>query len=172
MSHLTSKLTGWALAAAGAVAAIAVAAVVLLSGGSPATGTATAAAMPTATVASASTVINAHASKLGKILVASNGDILYAFSKDSKNKDACAKISGCLDVWPIEAVHGKLKAGTGVKQSLLGTITVGGKKQATYDGHPLYGYVEANTASDTDYVGITQSGGTWPAVSPSGKLIK
>jgi hypothetical protein len=28
------------------------------------------------------------------------------------------------------------------------------------------------SAHETDYVGISQSGGTWPAVSTSGKLVK
>ena len=117
-------------------------------------------------------MIDARSTKLGKILVASHGDTLYAFSKDKKNMDVCAKISGCQAVWPIKAVSGELKAGSGVKQSLLGTTTVKGNKQATYAGHPLYGYVENGGPGDTDYVGISQFGGTWPAVSPSGKLIK
>jgi predicted lipoprotein with Yx(FWY)xxD motif len=177
MSRLSSLVTGWALAAAGGILAIAALAYVfLLSGGAPAAATAPARMLhrtaPRASVAAASTVISAHSSELGTILVGPNGDTLYAFSRDSRNKDVCASISGCLKVWPIMAIHGKLKAGTGVKASLLGTITVGGVKQATYAGHPLYGYIDNEHPADTDYVGISQSGGTWPAVSPSGKLIK
>lgn len=167
MSHLTASVTRRALAAAGALAIAAVAIAALLS----TTGAATA-RTPRASIASARTVISARSTSLGKILVDSKGDTIYAFSRDSKNKDACASISGCLAIWPITAVHGKLTAGSGVKQSLLGTITVKGQKQATYDGHPLYGYVDAEGPGDIDYVGVSQSGGTWPAVSPSGALVK
>ena len=165
MSRLSHKLTGSALAVTGA----AVASVAVFSGGAPAIAQAHA---PRASAAAAGTVISAHSSELGTILVAPDGDTLYAFSRDSKNKDACASIKGCLKVWPIMAVHGKLTAGAGVKASLLGTIKVDGVKQATYAGHPLYGYIDNDEPADTDYVGISQSGGTWPAVSPTGALIK
>ena len=173
MSRLSSRLTGRALAASGGALAIpAIAFVALLAGGSPAAQAHPTHASHRATVAAASTVISAHSTKLGKILVDPKGETIYAFSKDTRNKDVCASIRGCIAVWPITAVNGKLKAGAGVNQSLLGTITVQGKKQATYAGHPLYGYVDNDGPADTDYVGISQSGGTWPAVSPTGKLIQ
>jgi predicted lipoprotein with Yx(FWY)xxD motif len=173
MSRLSSRLTGRALAASGGALAIpAIASVALLAGGSPASAHSTQRVAHRATTASAGTKISAHKTRLGEILVDPKGETVYAFSKDTKNKDVCISIRGCISVWPITAVNGKLTAGAGVKQSMLGTITVQGKKQATYNGHPLYGYVGNDGPADVDYVGISQSGGTWPAVSPTGKLIQ
>ena len=169
MSRPSSQITAWALAAAGGVLAVAAVASVFLLSGSPAGATAPARSTGRAhraTVATASTVISAHSSELGTILVSPNGDTLYAFSRDRRNKDACAAISGCPKVWPLMAVHGKLTAGAGVKASLLGTITVGGVRQATYAGHPLYGYIDNDKPADTEYVGISQSGGTWAGGQP------
>ena len=177
MSRLSSQFIGWALAATGAMLAIAaVASVVLLSRESPATSTAQAQAVhrtPRRVRARAGlTQISARKTSLGTLLVAGNGHTLYAFSRDSMNTDACASLNGCLQLWPMMAAHGKLTAGSGIKQSLLGTILVRGQRQATYAGHPLYTYIGDAAPAETSYVGVSEAGGTWPAVSPGGALIK
>jgi predicted lipoprotein with Yx(FWY)xxD motif len=112
---------------------------------------------------------------LGKILILGTGEnsesVLYLFTHDSRNKDTCAKIGGCTSIWPIATVSGKPTAGPGVKSSLLKTITVKGKHQLTYDGHPLYLYAEDEGVTDTGYVGTPQFGGTWDAVRASGSKV-
>ena len=130
------------------------------------------AALASARAAGGSTTISLRATKLGKILVASNGHTLYAFSRDARNQDRCAKISGCTGVWPIMAAHGKPHAGSGVNASLLGTIKVGHSSQVTYAGHPLYTYTADTGPGDTSYIGVSQFGGTWPALNARGRLVK
>jgi predicted lipoprotein with Yx(FWY)xxD motif len=109
----------------------------------------------------------------GMILVDSKGFTLYAFSRDSNNQDKCVSISGCASHWPPLTTSGKPLAGSGVKSSMIGTITIkGGTKQVTYDGHPLYTYAGDSSPGSTEYIGASASGGTWPAVSGSGGEVK
>jgi predicted lipoprotein with Yx(FWY)xxD motif len=178
MSRLSDNLTGWALAATGALLAIAAVTVVLVLSASPAAGAhavrAHSTPRPLARPATSGTVIAARRTEIGTILTTSEGRTLYAFSRDRRNHDACAAIRGCLSVWPPVTVSGGLHAGRGVRPGLLGTIAVAGHRQATYAGHPLYLYVSDadDHGTDTGYVGISQSGGTWPAVAPSGALVR
>ena len=167
MSHPISRLTGGALALTGAVLAISAVAVVLLfsSGG------AAAATRPSANTL-ARTTISARHTSVGTVLVGPGGKTVYAFSRDHLREDSCAAVKGCLTVWPLLTTHGSVSAGPGVKRSLLSTITVHGTHQITYAGHPLYGYENNGGPGDTSYVGISQFGGSWPAVSPSGSLVR
>jgi predicted lipoprotein with Yx(FWY)xxD motif len=111
--------------------------------------------------------------KLGKILVASSGYTLYAFSKDSRGKDACAKIKGCLEAWPAKEAQGKPSGGPGVRASLLSTVKLPtGETQVAYAGHPLYIYADDSGPGQTSYVGVKQFGGTWSAVNAAGHLVK
>jgi predicted lipoprotein with Yx(FWY)xxD motif len=108
---------------------------------------------------------------LGKILVTNGGFTLYMFTKDGHNKDNCRKISMCASIWPPLTVKNKPIAGPGVKKSLLGTIKLSnGKKQVTYNGHPLYTY-SLDNPGDTGYVGQVQFNGTWLALNASGKRV-
>jgi predicted lipoprotein with Yx(FWY)xxD motif len=160
MSRMSDNLTGWSLAATGAVLAIAAVTTVLLLSTPPA-----ASATPTTTV-------TAKRTEVGTILLGPGGEVLYAFSRDRRDHDACAAIRGCLSVWPMLTVHGSLRAGRGVDRSRLSTITVQGERQVTYAGHPLYTFADGERPGDTDYVGESQSGGSWPAVSPGGRLVR
>jgi predicted lipoprotein with Yx(FWY)xxD motif len=166
MSHLTKRVP---LLGAGALALLAVVLFAVMHASSSSARTPSTAM---ASTASASTTIDARHTRVGTILVTSKGDTLYAFSRDSRNHDACASIHGCLSVWPIMAANGTLRAGSGVSQSMLGSIRVGSRRQVTYGGHPLYGWVGNSGPGDVSYVGANSSGGSWPAVSPSGRLIR
>jgi predicted lipoprotein with Yx(FWY)xxD motif len=109
----------------------------------------------------------------GKIIVNSGGFTIYAFTRDGRNKDNCVKINGCAGVWPLVATSGKPIAGPGVKSSLIGTIRPKpGVVQVTYAGHPLYTYTLDSRPGQTFYVGITQFGGSWPALNASGHEVK
>jgi predicted lipoprotein with Yx(FWY)xxD motif len=141
-----------------------------------AAGAALTASLPSALAASQATraKINLEKTKsFGKILDDSRGWTIYAFSRDKKNKDNCQNISGCLTNWPPVVTKGKPVAGTGVKQSLLGTIKLkSGKLQVTYNGHPLYTYAGDGGPHQTFYVNFFQSGGKWPAVNAAGNEVK
>ncbi len=136
-------------------------------------GLAAAALVPAA--ASARTLgalINARHTHAGTILVNAKGYTLYAFGPDKKNKDVCVKIRSCTVLWPLVTTKGTPRAGKGVNKHLLGQIKVGHSYQVTYAGHPLYTYLSDTRPGETDNINIFQYGGLWPAVAPSGKLVK
>jgi predicted lipoprotein with Yx(FWY)xxD motif len=108
----------------------------------------------------------------GTILVDGRGFTLYAFTLDRRNHDACAHIPRCLAVWPVLSVTGRPTAGPGVRRSLIATITVKGKKQVTYAGHPLYRYIADTAPGQTYYINILQFHGRWPAVNAAGQEVK
>jgi predicted lipoprotein with Yx(FWY)xxD motif len=111
-------------------------------------------------------------SSLGKILVNSSGRTVYMFTKDGRNKDKCQSITGCTSIWPPVTTHGKPIAGPGVNRRLLGTIKIAhGARQVTYAGHALYTYSADSGPAQTDYVGFSQFGGTWPALNAAGKKV-
>ena len=117
------------------------------------------------------TVKLAHSSD-GAILVNSAGRTLYLFTADKRNADKCVKVSGCAAAWPPLTVSGKPTAGSGVKASMLGTITIsGGKKQVTYNGHALYLYAGDSSKASTGYIGASGFGGTWYGVNASGAAV-
>jgi predicted lipoprotein with Yx(FWY)xxD motif len=110
---------------------------------------------------------------VGTILVNGRGFTIYAFTKDGRNRDACASVSGCLKVWPIVGGSAKPVLGPGVKRSLLGSITIkGGARQLTYAAHPLYTYVADSGPGETSYVNFLQFGGRWPALNAAGREVK
>ncbi len=128
--------------------------------------------VPAAHAARAATV-QLHNTGLGRILVDASGFTLYEFTRDSRNKDTCVKVSGCSTVWPALSAHGSPTAGSGVRASLLSTIRLpGGARQVTYAGHPLYTYAEATERSETSYVGVSHFGGKWDAVNAAGGGVR
>jgi predicted lipoprotein with Yx(FWY)xxD motif len=166
MSHLTKRVPVLGAGALMLVAAI-VATVLPASSSSARTGRG-----PAASAARASTTIRTRHTRIGTILVSPSGDTLYAFSRDRRDHNACASIRGCLSVWPLMASHGRLRGGSGVKRSRLGTIRVGSARQVTYAGRPLYRWIGNSGRGDVSYVGAHSFGGSWPAVSPSGRLVR
>ena len=162
-----SRQTIRSLACLAAVSGASLAAVAGLAGPAGAAG----AAGSSGAHAAAAPTVSLRSTGLGKILVNSRGHTLYAFTKDGRNKDRCAAITGCISVWPVVTVSGKPHGGPGVSGSKLGTITIsGGKHQVTYAGHPLYTYISDDSAGETGYVGVTQFGGRWLAVKATGSL--
>jgi predicted lipoprotein with Yx(FWY)xxD motif len=115
-------------------------------------------------------VVRVANSRLGKILVDSQGRTLYLFQKDSGKKSACT--GPCAGAWPPLRANGKPTVGSGAKASLIGTIARSdGGPQVTYNGHPLYRFVKDTKAGDTNGEGKTAFGGRWFAVSPTGKQV-
>ena len=143
-------------------AAVALAALAVGTFGSAAT------AAP-ATSARSATVKVAH-SELGKILVDSRGRSLYMLSADSANKSTC--FGACAQAWPPLRTTRKPTVGKGLKASKVGRIEpADGKSQVTYNGHPLYRFVNDKKPGDTNGQGITAFGGRWFVLSPAGKKV-
>jgi predicted lipoprotein with Yx(FWY)xxD motif len=148
------------LAGAALVAAIALAAGCGGSGGG-----ATA-----ATPAAVKPVIGVANSRLGTILVDSQGHTLYLFKKDSGSTSACS--GECATAWPPLLTKGKATVGSGGNASLVGTITrADGATQATYAGHPLYRFIKDEHPGETNGEGVTAFGAAWFAVSPAGNQV-
>jgi predicted lipoprotein with Yx(FWY)xxD motif len=166
MSHLARRTP---LLGAGLLALLGAIAVAIMMA---ATSSASTRHTPSASAASVSTTIRTRHTRIGTILVSPSGDTLYAFTRDSRNRDTCVSLRGCRSAWPIMAVRGTLRAGSGVSQSMLGTIRVGSSRQVTYDGHPLYGYIGNSGPGDVSYVGARAFGGDWLAVTPSAHLVR
>ncbi len=109
----------------------------------------------------------------GKLIANAHGFTVYAFTRDRGGTDHCVKIRACTSTWHPVMTKGKPVAGTGVSGGLLGTTKLsGGKLQVTYDGHPIYTYAGDTGPGQTDYIGISQFGGRWEALTAKGKLIK
>lgn len=115
--------------------------------------------------------VTLHKTKLGKVLATSSGRTLYLFVKDKNGKSAC--YGECATDWPPLMKKGTLRAGTGVKAKLLGTTRrKNGKRQVTYNHHPLYLYAGDNGAGQVSGQGLNFFGGKWWVISAAGKAIK
>jgi predicted lipoprotein with Yx(FWY)xxD motif len=135
-------------------------------------GTSPAQASTPAHASRATEVVLRH-THLGAVLADASGFTLYEFTRDRGDSDSCAKVSGCLHVWPALQSSGKPKAGSGMRASLLSTIKLsGGASQVTYAGHPLYLYSGDSAPGDTSYVGVSEFGGSWYAIDAAGGAVK
>jgi predicted lipoprotein with Yx(FWY)xxD motif len=126
-----------------------------------------------ATVAASGTPANVKLAKTdhGKLLENKAGLVAMIFSLDSKNKDACQKKVGCPQAWPAITTKGKPTGGKGINAKLLGTITLtNGKKQITYNGHPLYTF-GGDSPGDTSYIGQPAQGGKWYGINAAGNRV-
>jgi predicted lipoprotein with Yx(FWY)xxD motif len=105
-------------------------------------------------------------SPYGRVLFA-DGYAMYLFTRDEGSESKCR--GRCAKAWPPLRPRGELTAGRGVKRQLLGTITrANGTEQVTYDGHPLYGYVD-DPRGEVLCHEVEEFGGTWLAVRRSGR---
>jgi predicted lipoprotein with Yx(FWY)xxD motif len=145
-----------ALVAAGVAAA---AAVTHQSSGSLSAGSATAGR------------VTLHKTKIGNVLATSSGRTLYLFMKDKGGRSAC--YGQCATYWPPLMKKGTLSAGAGVKAKLLGTTKrKNGKRQVTYNGHPMYLFKLDKGAGQIAGQRQNFFGGKWFAVSAGGSANK
>ena len=107
---------------------------------------------PTPSKVSATTVLKlGSSSSLGQYLVASNGMTLYASSADSANMSNCT--GSCAANWPPYTVAAGLNLGA--VSGVSGKIgIIAGTMQVTYNGMPLYFWVNDAKAGDTTGQGI------------------
>jgi predicted lipoprotein with Yx(FWY)xxD motif len=118
-----------------------------------------------------SAVVTLRKTSLGAILVDPRGRTLYLFEKDSKSTSACT--TACLSYWPAFTSRTVPRAGTGVRQSLLGlTKPQHGLRQVTYAGHPLYTFVGDKRAGQTSGEGLSNFGADWYALAASGRKVE
>lgn len=98
-------------------------------------------------------------------LTDAEGFSLYAFTLDVDRTSSCE--GPCADRWP--PFLGEPIAGEGVDQSLLGNAErSNGAIQVTYNGMPLYRFVEDTSPGDRNGHGFND---VWFLVSPDGELV-
>jgi predicted lipoprotein with Yx(FWY)xxD motif len=126
---------------------------------------------PPAAPAATGTAINIGSTKLGQVLVDSNGLTVYLFLADKGTASSCNSAS-CVQYWPPVLTTGAPQAGSGVVASLLGTTArADGTTQVTYAGHPLYRFINDKAAGEATGQGVNAFGAPWYVVSPSGAQV-
>jgi predicted lipoprotein with Yx(FWY)xxD motif len=101
---------------------------------------------------------------LGSFLVDSKGMTLYLYTKDTPNTSYC--YASCATAWPPLLTSGAPTAGTGVTASMLGTTKrTDGTTQVTYNGWPLYYWVNDKVAGDTTGENVQN---VWFVITPGG----
>jgi predicted lipoprotein with Yx(FWY)xxD motif len=138
-------------------------------GGTGSTGAGYAAAGKTIGSAQSGT-ISLRPTKLGKVLVDSQGRTLYLFEKDRAMSSSCS--GACTSIWPPLKATGKPGAGTGLSTNKVALIKRSdGGMQVTYGDHPLYTYAGDGAPGDTKGEGLNQFGAMWYVRSASGHKI-
>jgi predicted lipoprotein with Yx(FWY)xxD motif len=106
-------------------------------------------------------------SRFGPILFDGRGFVLYAFTRDQRNRATCFR--DCAAAWPPYRLKGTLRAGSGARASLLGRTKSG---QVTYAGRPLYYYVGDRRPGQILCQDVFEFGGRWLVVRGNGTLVR
>jgi predicted lipoprotein with Yx(FWY)xxD motif len=125
---------------------------------------------PPSTTGGPAATVNVANSGLGQILVDPQGRTLYLFQADTGTTSACS--GACATAWPPLRATGQPTVGGGANASLVGTTARSdGNPQVTYNGHPLYSFIQDKKPGDTTGQGLTAFGGGWFVLSPAGNQI-
>jgi len=122
--------------------------------------------------AQASATLTVRSTRFGRILFDGRGRALYAFTRDRRGgRSQC--YGACAKAWPVYFAKGRLLAGKGVKQALIGsTRRRDGRRQVTYNRRPLYYYVGDKSPGQVLCQNVDEFGGTWLVVRPNGQLVR
>lgn len=113
-------------------------------------------------------VISLGHTKVGMVLVDSNGLTLYDFHKDKGTTSSC--YGPCAEGWPPVTTEGEPTGGNGASASKLGTTErKDGTTQVTYAGHPLYTFVEDKKPGEANGNDVSAFGGQWYALKGNGE---
>ena len=155
-----------------AAAGLAAATVMLAACGSSAASSPSSGSTAKAVVA-AGPGIKVVSTSQGKVLTNAKGRTLYWYAIDTANKSNCN--GKCATFWPPVPAGTKVASGVSLPGKFGSITRSDGSKQLTYDGHPLYTFVEDTAPGMDKGNGITTSGGNtadlWWAVTPSGAKL-
>jgi predicted lipoprotein with Yx(FWY)xxD motif len=117
------------------------------------------------------TTVRVMRTRYGRMLVDGSGRAVYLFTREATTKSRC--YGACAQAWPVFFAHGRVRAGSGADAGLVGTTTRrDGRRQVTYDGHPLYYYVTDRAPGQVTCQNVAEYGGTWLVVAPGGGAIR
>src|SRR3712207_702725 len=106
-------------------------------------------------------------SRFGRVLFDGNGQVVYVFENDRRERSNCTS-ADCVEAWPPVLTRRQPSAGAGVQARLLGTIRRSdGSLQVTYNGRPLYFY-EHEGPGEIRCHNVDLHGGLWWVVTPGG----
>jgi predicted lipoprotein with Yx(FWY)xxD motif len=109
-------------------------------------------------------------SQYGPILFDSSNQAIYLFDKENSATSQC--YGACAEAWPPVLTKGEPRAGDGVDAKLLGTTERDdGSVQVTYNGHPLYYYVD-DPPGEVLCHNVEEFGGLWLVVGPGGEAVQ
>ena len=109
--------------------------------------------------------------KLGKILVDSQGRTLYLWEADKTDKSTCN--GACAGAWPPLTTTAQPTAGAGISAKMLGTsMRADGKTEVTYNGHPLYTFTGDSAAGQTNGQDSKAFGADWYVLSANGNKVE
>jgi predicted lipoprotein with Yx(FWY)xxD motif len=109
-------------------------------------------------------------SQFGEILFGAGNQAIYLFDKESSDRSEC--YGACAEAWPPVLTEGTPQAGAGVKPALLGTTARSdGGTQVTYDGHPLYYYVDDPPGRVLCH-NVEEFGGLWLVLDSAGDALQ
>ena len=108
-------------------------------------------------------------SEFGEMAYDDNQQAIYVFERDTSEESTC--YGECAAAWPPVLTEGEPVAGNGLDQSLLGTTERrDGSTQVTYDGRPLYHYVDEDPGEVLCH-NVDLNGGFWWVVGADGEPL-
>jgi predicted lipoprotein with Yx(FWY)xxD motif len=116
------------------------------------------------------TTLKLRSTRFGRILVDGKGRALYLFTREASRRSRC--YGRCAVAWPPFHARGRLRAGSGLETSKLGSSRRrDGRRIVTYNGHPLYYYVTDTKPGQVTCHDVVEFGGTWLVVNPDGNAV-
>ena len=115
--------------------------------------------------------LTARSSRYGKILFDGRGRVLYLFARDRRGRSNCS--GACAKAWPPFLTKSAPRTLAGVNPKLVGTTRRGNVTlQVTYANHPLYYFKEDTKPGQIKCQNVSNFGGLWLVVAPSGKPVR
>jgi predicted lipoprotein with Yx(FWY)xxD motif len=122
-----------------------------------------------AMAAAKGTKVKAVGSQFGRIVADGRGQAFYMFARETSKTSRC--YGACAKAWPPVLAKGTPRAGAGARKGLLGTTKRrNGTLQVTYAGHPMY-YFQGDSPGVVKCQGVSEFGGLWLVVKPSGAAV-
>ena len=121
---------------------------------------------PSSAPAADGTTIVVDDSDFGPMLYDDTGQAIYLFDVETTAEPEC--YDECAEAWPPVYADGEPVAGAGADPALLGTTKrADGRRQVTYNDHPLYFYAHEGKRQVKCH-DIFLNGGNWYVVQPDG----
>jgi predicted lipoprotein with Yx(FWY)xxD motif len=118
----------------------------------------------------AGTKVTARSSRFGTVLVSGRNQTIYLFDKEDGSRSEC--YGDCVTAWPPVLTRGPPRAAGQVRAGKLGTTArTSGRRQVTYNGHPLYYYAH-ESAGQILCQNVSEFGGLWLLVKPGGGAVR